>query len=265
MTTLSSHHPETGRRVDVSIRVAATPERLWRAFTDPDDLSRWFTDRARGEVVEGGTITWIFDAMEMEIPYPVAVAEPNRRMVLAGEAPDRGPFALEVVLEAEGGDTVVRLVNSGFLDSAEWDDEYRGIDSGWRLALALLKHYVEQHGDRPKRTLQHFRPGDFDWDALPYRSPEELSGWLTRAGAVGEAGEEVDLVLRDGTPLTGRVLARTETEVAISWSEEDAVLELKAFAAGPQRMRGVRLTAWGMDDERAGELSGLLEAAVKRM
>lgn len=261
----SSLHPATGRRVDTSIRVTASPERLWRAWTDPSDLSRWFTDDARGEVVEGGTITWIFHEMGMEIPYPVVVAEPNRRMVLAGEIPERGPFALEVTLEADGAETVVRLVNSGFLDGAEWDDEFRGVDSGWRMALALLKHYVETHGDRPKRALQHFRPADFAWNEVPYREADDLGAWLTRSGSIGDAGDPVALVLRDHTPLTGRVLVRTPTEVAVSWEEEDAVLELKAFAAGPARMRGVRLTAWGMDDARAAALSRVLEEAVEAM
>lgn len=260
--TPSDLHPE-GRRVEASIRIAASPARLWRAWTDPDDLSRWFTDRARGEVVEGGTVTWIFDQMDMEIPYPVAVADPDRRMVLAGEAPGRGPFALEVTLDADGEETVVRLVNSGFLDGAEWDDEYRGVASGWTMALALLKHYAERHSGRPKRALQHFRPAEFEWSDLPYRTAEDLAGWLTLSGSIGDPGDDVELVLHDGTPLTGRVLARTETEVSVSWREEDAVLELKAFAAGPQRLRGVRLTAWGMANGRAEALSGMLEAAVE--
>lgn len=262
--TPSDLHP-TRRRVEASVRVSASPERLWRAWTDPADLSRWFTDRARGEVVEGGTITWIFDQMGMEIPYPVAVADVDRRMVLAGEVPGRGPFALEVTLEADGDETVVRLVNSGFLDGAEWDDEYRSVSSGWTLALALLKHYAEQHSDREKRVVQHYRPADFDWTDLPYRTAAELSDWLTLSGSIGDPGESVALVLHDGTPLTGRVLARSDTEVAVSWQEEDAVLELKAFAAGPRRMRGVRLTAWSMADGRAEALSATLEAAVEAL
>ena len=203
--------------------------------------------------------------MNLEIAYPVAVADPPRRMVLAGDAPGRGPFALEVILEAAGQATVVRLVNSGFLDGAEWDDEYRGIASGWTMALALLKHYAERHSDRPKRVLQHFRPADFDWSELPYRTAPELATWLTLSGEIGDPGHPVQLVLRDGTPLTGRVLARTDTEVSLSWDEEGAVMELKAFAAGPSRMRGVRLTAWGMSDARARVLSTTLQVAVEAM
>lgn len=261
----SDVHPRGGRRVEASIRVAAPRERVWAAWTDPAEISRWFTDRARGEVVEGGTFTWIFDEMEMEIPYPVAMADPPRRLVLAGEAPGRGPFALEVALEADGGETVVRLVNSGFLDGAEWDDEYRGVESGWQLALALLKHYLERYPGRTRRATLKVRPGEFGWDELPYRTAHELAGWLTRSGSIGDAGDEVSLVLHDGTPLTGTVLARTGTEAAVSWSEEDAVLELKAFAAGPARMRGVRLTAWDMPDARAARLAHTLEEAVERL
>ncbi len=68
----------------------------------------------------------------------MTVADAPARLLLAGELPGRGPFALETLIGREQGDTVVRLVNSGFLDGAEWDDEYEGVRSGWVNALAVL-------------------------------------------------------------------------------------------------------------------------------
>lgn len=282
------HRPD-GRRIDVSIPIDAPASRVWKAWTDPADLSRWFTDDAKGEVVEGGSITWIFHGFDMEIPYPVLLAEPNRRMVLgmtdgmvageevqampddavaAGEVAERGPFALEVILDEAGGRTTVRLVNSGFLDGAEWDEEYEGVDSGWRMALALLKHYLEMHVDRPKRTHLAFRPTGVAWDTFSnelYRTEEGLAHWLTTEGTIGDTGDPVRLVLRDGRPITGRVLARTATEVAISWEEEDATLELKAFRAGEHRMAGVRLVAWGASEGRLKTLAGVVDESVGRL
>jgi uncharacterized protein YndB with AHSA1/START domain len=286
--TRDFHRPGS-RRIDASITIDVPAARVWQAWTDPVDLSRWFTDDARGEVVEGGSITWIFRGFDVEIPYPVLAAEPGRRMVLgmtdgmvageevermpgdavgAGEPGERGPFALEVELHETGGRTTVRLVNSGFLDGAAWDEEYEGIDSGWRMALALLKHYLERHRDRPKHTRLAFRPCVLPWDTLAnelYRTEQGLARWLTEGGSIGETGDPVRLVLAGGLPLTGHVLVRTPTEVAISWDEEDATLELKAFRAGEKRMAGIRTTAWGTSEARIEALAAMMDEAVGRL
>lgn len=47
MSPDSVHRPD-GRRVEAEIRTTARPEEVWKAWTDPASLSRWFTDGARG-------------------------------------------------------------------------------------------------------------------------------------------------------------------------------------------------------------------------
>jgi uncharacterized protein YndB with AHSA1/START domain len=260
-------HRADGRRIETEIRTSATPEEVWRAWTDPADISRWFTDDARGEAKPGGTVVWVFRGFG-EVPYPVAVAEPPARLVLAGEIPGRGPFALEILIRQAGGSTVVRLVNSGFLDGTEWEEEYQGVRSGWSGSLALLKHYLERHLGRPRRASLVVRPAQVGAEEL-YRHFSEgdaLASWLTRAGAVGERDDSVALVLRDGTRLTGKVIAATGREKAITWDEEDgSVLELKGFGTPGGRMVGVRLTTWAPDEDRLPRLERLLTPAVERL
>lgn len=259
------HRPD-GRRVEASIHIEAPREAVWQAWTTPEGLSSWFTDDARGEVVEGGTITWIFREFGHEMTYPVVRVEEGRRMVLGGDIPGRGPFALEVTLEEEEGGTTVRLVNSGFLDGAEWDDEFQGVESGWRLALALLKHWLETYPDRTKLTAQAFRPVAVGPPALQphFRDPALLESWLTRGGegGIGQTGDAVKLELEDGSPLTGRVLARSDSEVAVSWEERQAALELKVFSGPDGWMAGLRLTGWGMGEEELAELRPFLDRAA---
>jgi uncharacterized protein YndB with AHSA1/START domain len=262
----SPHRPD-GRRVVTEIRTTATPADAWKAWTDPASLPKWFTDDARGEVKPGGTIVWVFRGFG-EIPYPVAVADPPRRLVLAGEIPGRGPFALEILIEQSGGTTTVRLVNSGFLDGAEFEEEYEGVRSGWVASMALLKHYLERHLGRTRQAALIVRPAPVTAAELyrRYGKAEGLGAWLTREGEVGGTGSPVSLVLRDGTRLSGRVIADTGREKAITWDEEDgAVLELKGFAAAGRRMVGVRLSTWGSGGERLGRLERLLTPAVERL
>jgi uncharacterized protein YndB with AHSA1/START domain len=262
----SVHRPD-GRRVEAEIRTTATPEEVWKAWADPASISRWFTDDARGEAKPGGTMVWVFRGFG-EIPYPVTVADPPRRLVLSGEMPGSGPFALEVLITTSEGTTTVRLVNSGFRDGADFEEEYEGIRSGWVGALGLLRHYLERHLGKPRQAALIVRPAAVDAREL-YRSftaPDCLGAWLTREGDVGSVGDPVRLVLRDGTPLTGRVIADSGREKAMTWDEEDgAVLELKGFGARGGRMVGVRVTTWGADAERPARLERLLTPAVERL
>lgn len=247
------------------MRTRATPEAVWEAWTDPEKIAHWFVDRARGKPEVGTTFTWIFEKFGHEIPYEVVSAEPGRRFALAGEVPKSGPFLLEVTIAREGGETVVTLVNSGFLDGAEWDEEYQGIVSGWTQALAILKHYLENYAGRPKRALLVVQPAAFEYSQLLpfYSTAEGLDRWLTTSASIGGAGEPCALRLANGRSLTGRVLSKTGWEVAISAEEIDGVLELKGFRAGPGRVVAARLLSWG--PTLAPEWETSLQAALGRL
>ena len=262
----SVHRPD-GRRIEAEIRTTATPEEVWKAWTDPAGISSWFTDDARGEAVPGGTVVWVFRGFG-EIPYPVAVAKPPERLVLAGEIPGRGPFALEILIEQTGGLTRVRLVNSGFREGADFEEEYEGVRSGWSASLALLRHYLERHRGKQKHAKLVVRPASVGADELYRRfsTADGLATWLTTGGALGESGTPAELELRDGGRLSGRVIAATGREKSVTWEEEDgSVLELKGFGAGGARMVGVRITTWDQDGARLDRLERRLTPAVERL
>lgn len=256
------------------LRVEATPEQMYRAWADPEIIAGWFPDRAWGEATPGGEIVHAFEAFGMEMRHQVLEAEPPTRLVLKGEAPTGGAFRQEIHVRQEGATTVLELVHSGFgnADSesdSDWDDEYEGVDSGWKLALAILRHYLETHFGRPKKTLFVARPADFSWDHLTalFRTEDGLSSWLTESGAVGDIGSDVQLALRGAGPLTGDVLADSGREVALAWPEIDGVLELKAFGGGPWlKTLALRVSSWA--DDREGILQCLqpaLEASLDRL
>ncbi len=257
-----------GRRIERQIRTTASPAQVWQAWTDPAKISQWFTDGARGEPEVGGTVTWIFEAFGHEIPYRVVHADPEGRYALGGEVPGRGPFLLDVTIAQERGETVVRLVNSGFLDGAEGDDEFASVDSGWQCALALLAHYLENHFGQPKAAELVLRPAAFDYPRLLplYATAPGLERWLGPVRGLGPGGASYGLTFPDGTAASGRVLAVTRREVALSWDEIGGSLELKAFPMGPgQRMVALRALAWGEGRERVHDRRSTLEGALDRL
>ena len=59
---------------------------------------------------------------------------------------------MEITITKEGGDTVMRLVNSGFSEDPTKDETYKGTVSGWANALTMMKVWLEQY---PMRTRHH--------------------------------------------------------------------------------------------------------------
>jgi uncharacterized protein YndB with AHSA1/START domain len=260
-----------GRQLVVEMRTRATPEQVYEAWADPEKIAHWFVDRARGKAEVGEIFTWIFEKFGYEIPYEVVAAEPGRRFALGGEAPKSGPFLLEVTIAREGGETVVTLVNSGFLDGSQWDEEFEGIVSGWTSGLALLKHYLENYPGRPKTTILVMQPAAVEFsNLLPfYATAEGLGRWLTTSASIsggGAVGDACALRLPAGESLTGRVLAKTKWETAFSWEEVDGVLELKAFRfPGTGPMVAARVVSWNLTPERAAEIERRLQEALGKL
>jgi uncharacterized protein YndB with AHSA1/START domain len=269
---VAQEYEHMGRMIRAEMRTTVAPQQAWEAWADPSKIAGWFVDRAIGDAKRGGTMTWCFDSFGFVQPLRVVDAVPGSLLVLKWEPPQgQGPAGVvEVRIVREDGETVLQLVNSGFREGAQWDEEYEGTNSGWQIALALLKEYLEHHFACPKRTEMVLRPASFARGGVReyFVAALNMGQWLTKAGTgsgVGTPGDTCRLELRDGRMVTGRVLALTESEVAFSWDEIGGTLELKAFAMGPQRMLGVRVMSWKLDADALKKVAAQLEPAVARL
>jgi uncharacterized protein YndB with AHSA1/START domain len=257
-----------GRMIRAEIETSATPLQAWEAWADPEKIAQWFTDRASGgEAKPGGTMAWFFDKFGYALPYTVLDAEPGKLFVLKWEPPQGDTGILEVRIEQQGGTTLVKLINSGFREDAAWNDEYEGVASGWKMALAILKHYLENHFARAKTMILVLRPASFNYEQLReyFLDESKLARWLTTSGSIGKVGDSCELKLRDDGMLHGQVLAVTRREVTVSWKEIGGTLELKGFSMGPQRLLGVRIFSWRLNASEAKKIENQIEAAVDRL
>jgi len=212
-------------------------------------------------------MTWFFDDFGYVLPYKVLEAVPGALFVLKWEPPQGDSGILEVRIERQGGATLVKLINSGFREDAAWNDEYEGTVSGWKMALAILKHYLENYFGRSKTMSMILRPASFTDTRLRelFLEGPKLAEWLTTSGAIGKVGDPCELTLRDADKLTGRVLTIAAREVSVSWNEIGGTLELKGFSMGPQRMVGVRIMSWKLDSAKAKQLEAQMLPAVERL
>ena len=261
------HQKHERRTIRDEVRTSASPQHAWEAWADPAKISQWFVDRAEGKPEAGADLTWFFDKFNMELHYKVLEAVPGKRFAILWPGPTPASGILEVIIEREGGETLIRLVNSGFREDAQLNEEYEGVVSGWRTSLGLLREYLENYFGEPRTSILVMQPAQFEYAQVAryFREPGLLAKWLTKAGSIGDDGEACKLVLQSGESVTGRVLARTHHEVTLSWPETRAVLEMKSFSMGPQRVLGIRVSGWKMDRDRAQEIEKQMTEAVARL
>lgn len=143
------------RSIRETIDVACSDQRLFQALISPSDICMWWN--ARTAIVlprEGGfwTATWGKDENDPEyITFArLTQFEPSRRLVMAdfeylakGQPPL--PFArdlsTEFAIESAGDAAILTVTQSGFPDSTEADEFFRGCCQGWTNTLQSLRDY----------------------------------------------------------------------------------------------------------------------------
>jgi uncharacterized protein YndB with AHSA1/START domain len=146
--------------VEREILIEASPEVVWGVITEPQQISRWFSDEAdlEGRVGANGTLTWRpggrggdkeFDAI---VPIRVVAAEPFRRFSFrwnhphGAEADKTNSALVEFSLTEEPEGTRLRVVESGIdLVTADEEANARYVDEhehGWEKHLGELLDYL---------------------------------------------------------------------------------------------------------------------------
>jgi uncharacterized protein YndB with AHSA1/START domain len=248
-TTARTHH---GRIIDTSVRIRTSPDRAWEAWADPQGIANWFVDRAEGRGAAGETMVWFFDTFGYRQEVPIVEAKPGQTLVIgSGEAPgpDGLPYVLEVTIARDAGDTIVRLVNSGFSEDPSADARFKGVESGWQGALATMKHYLEHYHGRRRTHRIVMRPAD------PH--PGLRDAYATAAGRGRWLQPEV--------PVDDTVLVDTGTEVLLTWYAREAVLGLKSFSMGPQWMVALDYSTWAASPLDGEATEARLKSALDRL
>jgi uncharacterized protein YndB with AHSA1/START domain len=126
--------------VRLEITTAASPEAVFEALLEPEQLSRWMmANDATVEPVAGGRydLGWP-DGWGR--PLAILELEPAKRLKYSWSDPDVEGTVVTWELEGADGATRITLVHSGF-GSATSGDEYYG---GWADFLVRLKWMVEK-------------------------------------------------------------------------------------------------------------------------
>jgi len=136
----------TGKRaVRQSIRIAAPPERVYAALTDPAALRGWLCRTAEWADEGRGVLRVGWPGTAFEISFLERV--PGKRVLLGwGHGKGVGD-RVAFDLERDGAGTIVRLVHDGFDQGDGMAGEWAGAHEGWAVYLCNLLLVTETGRD----------------------------------------------------------------------------------------------------------------------
>ncbi len=131
----------------------APPERVFRAWADPEELARWFPERVEGGLAVGSRSTLVWP--EQRVWWEVVEARPNRRFVFRWPWPpdERLVTTATIAIEPAGYGSRLELEDGPFpLDRPGAIDAWAQALEGWAEALAMLRAHLDFSVDlRPRR------------------------------------------------------------------------------------------------------------------
>src|SRR5262245_57755948 len=140
----------SGRRsIEVQTLVPGTPEEVWQAIATGPGISAWFvpTEFQERDGVPV-SLTMHFGPGMDDVARVTAWDPPRTYSAESGGLGSKAPMlGTQWIVEARsGGKCGVRVVQSLFSDTDDWDSNLESMEGGWSTFFAILNLY-----------LQHFR------------------------------------------------------------------------------------------------------------
>jgi uncharacterized protein YndB with AHSA1/START domain len=142
----------TGSSVVCEVRVKASPETIFPFLVDAERSARWFGRSASIDPRPGGAYRTEISDQIVAIGEIVEIDEPRRVVLTFGwegnEAIPPGSSRVQITLEPDGDETLVRLMHDGLPDGAAQEH-----GEGWDQFLPQLAIAVTAD-DAPTPTLK---------------------------------------------------------------------------------------------------------------
>jgi uncharacterized protein YndB with AHSA1/START domain len=176
--------PSGRRSVQIEIEVPGTPEEVWQAIATGPGISSWFVP-VEFEVRDGKPVAVkVSMGPGMESTSAVTAWEPLKKWVSQSDGwiPGMPPIAHEWSVESRGGGIcIVRIVQSLFASTDDWDNQLESAKSGLPAFLRILKIYLTHFRGQRSATMK--------W-MVPFAGTE-AEAWDTLTAAMGLKGVKI--------------------------------------------------------------------------
>ena len=151
-----------GRRsLQVEVEVPGTPEEVWQAIATGPGISSWFVPTEFEERDGKPVAVKLNFGPGMESRSAVTAWEPPRKWAAQsdGWVPGMPPLAHEWSVEARGGGKcIVRIVQSLFASTDDWDNQLESAAHGWPGFLRALRIYLTHFRGQRSAMMKWMAP-----------------------------------------------------------------------------------------------------------
>src|SRR5258708_49355 len=158
---MSVKKEDSGRRsIQVEVEVPGTPEEVWQAIATGPGISSWFVPTGFEERDGKPVAVKMNFGLRMESRAVVTAWDPPRMLAAQGEGwGGSPPIATQWSVEARaGGVCLVRVVNSLFASTDDWDNQLEGTESGWPGFFRTLRIYLTHFRGQRSAIMQFVAP-----------------------------------------------------------------------------------------------------------
>ncbi len=201
--------PMTGTRsIELEVVVEGTVNEVWQAIATGPGISSWYVPHRFEE--QAGAAASVSFGPGVDVEGRVAEFDPPHRIVFDGGEGVEG-FSFEWMVEVlDETSCTVRLINSGFGTSDEWDAQFDGMSEGWRMFLSNLQvHLREFSGQAAVANLPTAM-----WPLDPAPAWARLTHDLG-IPAAPKVGDAVTVAAPDAPPLSGVVTDVAATRLTL--------------------------------------------------
>jgi uncharacterized protein YndB with AHSA1/START domain len=175
----------SGRRsVQMEVEVPGTPEEVWQAIATGPGISSWFVPTEFEERDGKPVAVKINLGPGMEPRSAVTAWDPPRMFATEadGWVPGSPPIANEWSVEARGGGIcILRIVQSLFASTDDWDNQLEGAKSGLASFLSILRIYLTHFRGQRSAIMKWMVPV----------AGTEAEAWESLTAALGVKGLSV--------------------------------------------------------------------------
>jgi uncharacterized protein YndB with AHSA1/START domain len=234
----------TGRRfVPTEFEVPGTPQEVWQAIATGPGISSWFMP-AEMEERDGRPVALTLRFRADAAPrFAITAWNPPHSFTAQGESwGGAPPLATEWTVEARAGGTcVVRVVQSLFASTSEWDDQLQGAAESWAGFFRTLLVYMTHFRGQRSEVMQFINP-------VPGTEGEAWDALTTALGVKGLRQGEA-WTAPAGIPAAGGVVeyfSETPYDALVRLNEpHPGVAALGAYEMNGQSYAGINLYMYG--------------------
>jgi uncharacterized protein YndB with AHSA1/START domain len=116
---------------------------IFDAIVDPTKLCQYFTSTASAPMIEGTSVTWIWEDFDAEFLIDIQKVEPNKNVVFRWPATGI-ESVVDITLDSlDANSTLIRVIETGWelnVQGAEYANRQTG---GWTHMFLCLKAFLE--------------------------------------------------------------------------------------------------------------------------